>query len=191
MGLFSGLYDRVLTWSRHRHAPWYLGGLSFAESSFFPIPPDVLLAPMVLAKPQRGFILALLTTATSVAGGVAGYAIGYLALDAIEPVLREVHYWDRYLEVRSWFEEYGLWAVLLAGFSPIPYKLFTIAAGAMTMSMPLFVLASALGRGARFFLVAALMKYGGAPMEQRLRKHVDTIGWATVGIAVVAYLLLR
>lgn len=191
MGVFQGLYDRVLNWSRHRHAPWYLGGLSFAESSFFPIPPDVLLAPMVLASPQRGLALALLTTVASVLGGVAGYAIGLLALDAVEPLLREIHYWPRYLEVRGWFERYGLWAVLLAGFSPIPYKLFTIAAGALAMSMPLFLVGSILGRGARFFLVASLMKWGGAPMEERLRRHVDSIGWATVALAVVAYLLLR
>jgi len=191
MRLFGPLYDRVLSWARHPHAPWYLGGLSFAESSFFPIPPDVMLAPMTLARPEAAMRLALLTTLASVAGGVAGYAIGYFAIDFAEPWMREAGYWDGYTQVRVWFERWGFWAVLAAGFSPIPYKLFTIAAGTLGMFLPAFVAASFLGRGARFFLVASLIRAGGPAMERRLRTHVEILGWAFVVILVIAYLLLK
>ncbi|MGI9309550.1 MAG: YqaA family protein [Gammaproteobacteria bacterium] len=190
MRLFSGLMDRVLEWSRHRHAPWYLGGLSFAESSFFPIPPDVMLAPMVLAKPETAWRLAGITTVTSVAGGIAGYLIGVWAMDMITPVLHDYGYWEAFEKSQVWFREWGFWAVLAAGFSPIPYKIFTIAAGAMSMMFAPFVLASAVGRGARFFMVAALMAWGGPRFEEHLRRYIDIIGWACVVLGVVVYLLL-
>ena len=192
MRLFSRLYDRVLSWASHPHAEWYLGGLSFAESSFFPIPPDVLLAPMTLAQPAQGRRLATLTTVSSVIGGLAGYLIGFFAFEAVEPLLRELDYWEGYLRARSWFERWGFWAILAAGFSPIPYKLFTIAAGALAMNLPLFAVASLVGRGARFFLVAGLISWGGAPMERGLRRHIDVIGGAAVVVLVVAsYLVWR
>ena len=182
MRIFSRLYERVLSWSGHPKAEWYLGALSFAESSFFPVPPDVLLAPMTLAKPAMGPRFALTTTMASVVGGVAGYLIGYFALEAITPWLIDLGYMDNYNTVRGWFETWGFWAVLAAGFSPIPYKLFTIAAGALAMFMPLFLLASLVGRGARFFLVAGLVMWGGPKVEQRLRTHIDTIGWTVVNV---------
>lgn len=188
MRIFSPLYLRMMQWSRHRHAPWYLGGVSFAESSFFPVPPDVMLAPMCLAQQSRAWHFALLTTLTSVAGGIAGYAIGYFAFDAIEPWLRESHHWGSYQSAVAWFDKYGFWAIFAAGFSPIPYKVFTIAAGALSMAMLPFVLASFIGRGARFFLVAGLMKWGGARMEEKLRQHIDRIGWATVIVIGIALL---
>lgn len=191
MRLFGTLYDRVLAWAGHRHAPRYLGALSFAESSFFPIPPDVMLAPMTLAKPEAAGRYALLTTVASVAGGLAGYAIGYFALEVVEPWLHAAGYWEGYIEVREWFERWGFWAVLAAGFSPIPYKLFTIAAGTLAMFLPAFVVASAVGRGARFFLVAYLVRWGGPAVERRLKTHIEILGWAFVGLLVIAYLLLR
>jgi membrane protein YqaA with SNARE-associated domain len=191
MRLFGPLYDRVLSWSGHPHAPWYLAGLSFAESSFFPIPPDVMLAPMTLARPARWHRLAFLTTITSVLGGLAGYAIGYFALDLIEPWLRSSDYWDGYVEVQGWFETWGFWAVLVAGFSPIPYKLFTISAGALAMFLPLFAIASFVGRGARFYLVAWLIRTGGPAMESRLRQHVELLGWIAVALVVLAVVFLH
>lgn len=189
MRLFSPLYARAMRWARHRHAPAYLGTMSFAESSFFPVPPDVMLAPMCLARPERAWNLALLTTLTSVAGGLAGYAIGYFAFEAIAPWLRTTQYWTGYQTAVAWFEEYGFWAVFIAGFSPIPYKVFTIAAGALSMALAPFTLASIIGRGARFYLVAGLMKWGGARMEAALHRYVDRLGWATVAL-VGAVLLL-
>lgn len=191
MRLFSALYDRVMRWSRHRHAERYLAVLSFSESSFFPVPPDVLLAPMALARPDRAWRFAAVTTVASVVGGVAGYAIGWLAIEAIEPLLVQFDYVDAYERAVLWFEEYGFWAVLVAGFSPIPYKIFTIAAGALAMFLPGFVLASFVGRGARFFIVAGLLKWGGERMERHLKRHVDTLGWITVAAVVVAVLVLR
>lgn len=191
MRLFGPLYDRVLHWAGHPHARWYLGGLSFAESSFFPVPPDVMLAPMALARPVDAWRLALLTTVTSVAGGVFGYMIGYFALEMIEPRLVSAGYWDGYLQARSWFETWGFWAILAAGFSPIPYKLFTVAAGAMSMFLPVFVLASLVGRGGRFFLVAGLIRWGGAPMEAQLRRHVEFLGWLLVGLLLLAWFLVQ
>jgi membrane protein YqaA with SNARE-associated domain len=191
MRVFGPLYDRVLSWAAHPKARWYLGGLSFAESSFFPVPPDVMLAPMTLARPVDAWRLALLTTLASVAGGVLGYLIGYFALDLVEPWMVSAGYWEGYLEVRDWFQIWGFWAVLAAGFSPIPYKLFTIAAGALAMFLPVFVLASIVGRGGRFFLVAGLIRWGGAPMEARLRRHVEFLGWLLVILLLFAWFLVQ
>ena len=189
MRLFSPLYARAMHWARHRHAPVYLGTMSFAESSFFPVPPDVMLAPMCLARPERAWRFALLTTVTSVAGGLAGYAIGYFAFEALAPWLQTTKYWASYQTAVQWFSDYGFWAVFIAGFSPIPYKVFTIAAGALSMALLPFTLASIIGRGARFYLVAGLMKWGGERMEAALHRYVDRIGWATVALAALAIAL--
>lgn len=191
MRLFGRLYDRVLSWSGHPRAVWYLGGLSFAESSFFPVPPDVLLVPMALARRERTFFYALVTSVASVLGGIAGYLLGYYALETTSVILERLGYWDPegYETIRAWFEEWGFLTVFLAGFSPIPYKLFTIGAGAVSMSLPLFVLASAVSRSARFFLVAGLTYWGGHRIEPKLKPYIDTIGWSVVGLLVVAFLL--
>lgn len=185
MKIFSGLYDKVLSWSKHRYAPRYLCGLSFAESSFFPIPPDVMLAPMVLSRPEKAWNFALLTTLFSVLGGIAGYSIGYFSIEAIQPWLIEHGYADTLDKAKTWFNQYGVWAVLAAGFSPIPYKIFTITAGALSLFFPGFLIASIIGRGARFFLVAGLVKAGGEKMEKQLRKHVEVLGWIFVALIVV------
>ena len=185
MRLFASLYERVLSWAGHRHAERYLGALSFAESSFFPIPPDVMLAPMCLAQRARAWRFASVTTVTSLAGGIAGYAIGYYLLEAIEPWLHDMGYWPAYLSGRQWFDEWGVWAVFVAGFSPIPYKIFTISAGAAVLNFPGFVIASAIGRGARFFLVAGLIVAGGQRMADVLPKYVERIGWLLVLLAII------
>ncbi|MDV3237483.1 MAG: DedA family protein [Gammaproteobacteria bacterium] len=191
MGLFDGLYQRAMRWARAPRAPWYLAGLSFAESSFFPIPPDVMLAPMSLAQPARAWRFAFITTVASTLGGLFGYAIGYFALDLIEPLIRDTHYWDGYLKARAWFDEWGFWAVFIAGFSPIPYKVFTIAAGSMAMALGPFALASVIGRGARFYLVAGLLAWGGPRMEQTLARYIEWLGWGVVAVLGLAYFALR
>lgn len=185
MRLFGRLYDRVLAWSAHRHAERYLAALSFAESSFFPIPPDVMLAPMCLARRARAWRFAAVTTIASLLGGVAGYAIGYFLFETLEPWLRESDYWAAYRTGRAWFDTWGVWAVLIAGFSPIPYKIFTIAAGVATLNLPAFMLASFAGRGARFFLVAGLIVAGGERMAELLPKYVERIGWSVVVVGVI------
>ncbi len=178
-------------WARHPKAPWFLGGLSFAESSFFPVPPDVMLAPMSLAKPNKAWYYATLTTVTSVLGGILGYFIGVFAFDLIEPILHNYGYYDRYELAKNWFETWGFWAIFVAGFSPIPYKVFTIASGVVGMAFLPFVLASLVGRGLRFFMVAGLMAWGGEPMEKKLHKYMDIIGWLTVGLIVILWLIYR
>lgn len=191
MELFSPFYRRAMAWSRHPRAPWYLGIMSFTESSFFPVPPDVMLAPMSLAQPHRAWHFALLTTLTSVAGGLFGYVIGYFAIEALLPWLQASSYASAYATAVAWFGEWSFWAVFIAGFSPIPYKVFTIAAGALSMALLPFTLASVIGRGARFFLVAGLMKWGGACMEETLHRYVDRLGWATVVVVVLALLVYK
>ncbi|WP_262966673.1 YqaA family protein [Methylobacter psychrophilus] len=183
--MFQKSYDKILQLSRHRHASRYLFVLSFTESSFFPIPPDVMLAPMALAQPDKAFRFALLTTIASVLGGIFGYMIGYFLFDRIEPWLQTTHYWDSYLIAQSWFKDWGFWAVFVAGFSPIPYKVFTIAAGAMNMVFLPFVIASIIGRGGRFFLVAMLLAAGGAKFESKLREYMDRLGWTIVALVVI------
>ena len=191
MKIFSPLYERVMRWSRHPHAPWYLGGLSFAESSFFPIPPDVMLAPMSLGQPRRALFFATLTTLASVLGGMAGYLIGIWAFDLVEPLLQDSGYHEKYLHARAWFDEWGVIAIFIAGFSPIPYKVFTITAGVVSMAFLPFVFASFVGRGARFYLVALLMAWGGEAMEEKLRRWVDWLGWLTVLLVIMIVALYK
>lgn len=192
MKLFSSIFDKVMVWSRHRHAQFYLSGLSFVESCVLPFPPpDVMLAPMSLANPSRAWWYAALTTVMSVLGGLMGYVIGVFFFELIEPVLHSAGYWDTYQLAVSKFNEWGVWAVFIAGFSPIPYKIFTISAGALQMAVLPFVIASLLGRGARFFMVAALMVWGGEKMEKQLRQYVDLIGWIVVVLVVVLYFIFK
>lgn len=191
MKIFSALYERAMAWARHRHAPWYLCGLSFSESSFFPIPPDVMLMPMCMANPARAWWFASLTTLASVLGGLFGYLIGAYAFEVIEPMIRGGAFWDKYLQAQAWFADWGFWAIFIAGFSPIPYKVFTIAAGVASMALLPFTIASLIGRGARFFLVAGLMAWGGARMEGVLRRYVDRLGWAVVVLSLVGLLLYK
>jgi membrane protein YqaA with SNARE-associated domain len=191
MKFFSRLYERVMRWAVHRHAPWFLAGLSFAESSFFPVPPDVMLAPMSLANTKKAWGFAAIATAGSVVGGIVGYLIGSFAFEVISPWIESAGYGDKYQMAVAWFEEWGVWTILIAGFSPIPYKVFTIASGVIAMAFLPFVLASFVGRGARFFLVAGLMVWGGERMEQHLRRYIDILGWLIVGLVIVAYIIYR
>ncbi|MGI9311447.1 MAG: YqaA family protein [bacterium] len=192
MKLFAPLYDRVMAWSRHPRAARYLAAVSFCESSFFPIPTAVMLAPMVLADRRRAWHLARLATVASVLGGVFGYGIGYFLFDQLgEPIINFYHANERFAEMQQWFGEYGVWLVLLAGVTPIPYKIFTIASGLLGLSLPWFVLASLAGRAAQFFLVAALLRWGGARLEQALAKWMEPIGWSALALIAIGYLWWR
>ena len=189
--IFGPLYDRVLGWSAHPHAPRYLAAMSFAESSFFPIPPDVMLVPMAVARPERTAWLALITTLASVAGAVLGYAIGYFALETLLPWIEQAGLGDAYRRAVVWFDQWGLWVVLLAGFTPIPYKAFTIAAGALSLSLVPFLVGSLIGRGARFALVASVAGLLGPRVEPMVRRWIEWLGWAVLALAVVAWLFWR
>lgn len=192
MKLFTAMYDWTLQWAEHKFAPRVLALLTFAESVFFPIPPDVLLAPMVLAKPEKAWRLASLTTIASILGGAVGYLLGYWMFEPwIQPIITEFGYQHRFDKAMVWFSEWGVWVVFIAGFSPVPYKLFTVSAGFLHMAFLPFMLASAIGRGMRFFLVAGLIQWGGSAMEKSLRKWVDVLGWGFVVLIAIAYFVLK
>jgi len=179
-----------MQWARHRYATYWLALVSFTESSCFLIPPDVMLAPMTLAKPDKAWFYAALTTISSVLGGLLGYFIGVFAFQIIEPWLYSLGYIETYHLAEQWFMQWGFWAILLAGFTPIPYKIFTIASGVAGMALLPFVIGSTIGRGARFFLVAGLMRWGGQALESQLRKWIDLIGWMMVVLVVIGYFIL-
>lgn len=186
MKLFSKLYDACLRWAKHKYASTYLAILTFAESVFFPIPPDVMLAPMVLARPHKAWSLAALTSVASVFGGVAGYFLGaFLYEPVVLPFVEMMGYQDKLQTIISYFNDYGIWVVFLAGFTPIPYKLFTVSAGMLSMAFIPFLIASAIGRAGRFFLVAGILYWGGEKMEHKLRQYIDTIGWTVIALVVL------
>ncbi len=184
------LTRRVADWADRPHAEYTLAGLSFAESSFFPVPPDVLLAPMTLAHPDRGWRYALLVTVASVLGGALGYLIGMYGMEFVTPWIAHWGMESSLQQAEALFAEYGIWIVFLAGFSPIPYKLFTITAGALAMSFPLFLLASLVGRGGRFYLVAAFVIWGGERFLAMERAWMARLGWIAVTLGLI-YVLLR
>ncbi|WP_233081061.1 YqaA family protein [Rheinheimera soli] len=192
MKIFQWMYDKALVWAKHRHAERYLAGLSFTESVIFPIPPDVMLAPMALAQPAKAWRFAWVTTLFSVLGGIFGYFLGlWLYEPVVLPVVESLGYQETFAKVEHWFTTYGVWVVFIAGFSPIPYKLFTVGAGLMSMAFLPFVIASFVGRASRFFLVAGLMYWGGEKMQQKLRDIVDWLGWGTVALGGILYLVYR
>ncbi len=181
-----------MVWAKHKNAPWFLSGMSFAESVIFPVPPDVMLAPMSLAQRNKAWFYATITTIASVLGGILGFLLGWFAFESlIEPWVIELGYQAKLDKAVSWFEQYGVWVVFIAGFSPIPYKIFTITAGMMHMAFLPFVIASLISRGTRFFIVAGLMYWGGPPFEKKLRLHIDTMGWGVIILAVILYFTLR
>ncbi len=174
-----------MVWAAHPHAERYLVGISIFESIFFPIPTALMVAPMAVARPDRAVRIAMIATVMSVLGGIVGYYLGYFAINAIEPIIKDVGYWDKYLIAQSWFADWGFWAVVVAGFSPIPFKLFTLSAGALSMAILPFILAACVGRAAHFFLVALLMAWAGPKMEPMVRKYIEWLGWLTVALVVL------
>ncbi|MFY7697445.1 MAG: YqaA family protein [Legionella sp.] len=191
IAIFSSIYDKTLLWSNHRHAHYYLAGVSFAESSFFPIPPDIMLISMGLACPNRSWQYAWIATLFSVMGGIVGYIIGYYCMAILLPYILSSSYATSYEHMLTWFKDGGLWMVMIAGFTPVPYKLFTLTAGAMHLQWTPFVIGSILGRGLRFFLVSALLFFLGETLQQRLRPCIDLLGWSILIIVVLMYLLIK
>lgn len=182
------LYQTVLSLAGSRRAPWALAAVSFAESSFFPIPPDVMLAPMVLARRERAFVYAGICTAASVAGGVLGYAIGFY----LEPVglalLKLMGHAEGQATFHDWFAQWGLAVILIKGLTPVPYKLVTIASGLAHFSFVTFVWASVLTRGARFFAAAAILKYYGPALLAEFERRMSL--YVIVGVGGLAALWL-
>lgn len=176
-GPFRRLYDWTLRLSAHRRAPWWLAGLTAAESIFFPIPTDIMLAPMTQARPQMWWRFALLTTVFSVLGGLVGYALGIWLLEAVLPMIEAAGKREAYDLTQDWFARYGFWAVFLAGVTPIPFKVFTVSAGAAGMALLPFFIGCLVGRAVRFFAVAGLVRLYGAKVEQRVLPYIDSLGW--------------
>ena len=181
--MLRNLYNRVLALAGTRWALPALAGVSFAESSFLPIPPDALLIPMVLARRERAWLYALVCTLGSVLGGLLGYAIGFFLAPLGVWILNHIGHAGGLQSFQSWYARYGVWVILVKGLTPIPYKLVTIASGLARFSLPMFVGASLLTRGARFFIEAGLLRHPQA--RTLLDRH---LGWA-VGLAVLLLVL--
>jgi membrane protein YqaA with SNARE-associated domain len=188
--VINRLYSRTLAMAAHRHAMAAMAVISFAESSFLPLPPDFLLVPMILAQPRRAWLIAAVCTITSVAGGYIGYAIGFFLFDAVGlPVLEFYHMMDKYEAFKAAFAEWGAWIIVIKGLTPIPFKLVTIASGAAQFDLLAFTMASLVSRSLRFFLLAALLRRFGEPIrdfiERRLMLVTSMIAAALVGGFVV------
>ncbi|MEH6758290.1 MAG: YqaA family protein [Parasphingorhabdus sp.] len=183
--MLKRLYDWMLEKAGHRHATRWLAGFSFTESSFFPIPPDVLLAPMCLAKPEKSFYYALICSVFSVLGALLGYAIGYFLFETIGIAILDFYgLADKFDSFAQSFNEQGWLVVLLAGFTPLPFKVVTIAAGSTAMPLYIMVIAAIISRSARFFIVAALLRFFGPPMKEWIDKNF-ALTTAVVGILFV------
>jgi membrane protein YqaA with SNARE-associated domain len=186
------LYDRVLRLSASPLAPFWLALIAFAESSFFPVPPDVLLVPMALARPERAFRYALICTAASVVGGMLGYLIGYALFDVLaRPLLHFYHYEDAFAAFQARFQQYGVYIILIKGLTPIPYKIVAIASGAAKFDFAVFVGASVLTRGARFYLIALLLRQFGEPVRTFIEGRLGLVLGVTAIFAVIGFVAIK
>ncbi|MEO0916473.1 MAG: YqaA family protein [Pseudomonadota bacterium] len=186
------LYDWTLSLSAHPHALWALAIVSFAESSFFPIPPDLILIPMVLARPNKAFLIAGVCLVASVLGGVFGYAIGYFAYQEIGvPIFEALGKMDSIEEFNERFRDVGFWAVLVGGLTPFPYKVMTILSGSTGMPLGTFIVSSIVSRGLRFFIVAGLLWKFGAPIKVFIEKYLGLLFTLFVALLIGGFYLLR
>lgn len=192
MKIFEKIYDKALQWSKHRLAVYWLSLLSFIEAIFFPIPPDVMLIPMSMSKPQKAMRFAIYATIFSVVGGAIGYGVGYFASDWVRETIANWGYQGHFDRVMKWFDEYGIAIIFVAGgFSPVPYKVFTLCAGLLHMSFFPFLITSLVARASRFVMVAKLSAWGGEKYAEKIRRSIELLGWAVVIIAVLLYLVLK
>ena len=192
MVLIRKLYDWVLRWAATPYAIPALFIVSFVESSFFPIPPDVLLIAMVVAIPAGWLRFALICSVGSVLGGMFGYLIGYQFMDLIgNRIVGFYHFQEKWDKIGLLYEKYNAWAVAAAGFTPLPYKVFTLSAGAFKINFPIFILASAASRSARFFLVAALLYKFGPPVKALIEKHFNLFTVVFCVLLVLGFFILK
>ena len=174
--MFRRLYNWMMEMAEHPKALWALSAVSFAESSFFPLPPDIMLIPMVLAKRAKAFVYASYAAIFSVAGGILGYAIGYFLYETIgQPVLDFYGYGDKFSSFADQYNEWGAWIVLMAGLTPFPYKVITIASGVTGLAFPVFMLASIVARSIRFFAVSALLYWFGPQIRSFIEKYFGLV----------------
>jgi membrane protein YqaA with SNARE-associated domain len=186
------LYMRTLALAASPRAGWWLFGIAFAEASFFPVPPDALLIPMALARPDRAWRLAAICLVGSVIGGALGYLIGYAVFDQLARPLIELYgYGDRFASFQALYARWGLWLILVKGLTPIPYKIVTIASGAAGFNFWIFMAASLVTRGARFFIVAALLRYYGTPVRDFIERRLTLVTSLLAAGIVGGFLVLR
>ena len=192
--MLTALYNITIRWALHPRAPFFLALLSFIESSFFPIPPDIMLAPMSMAKPKSAWHYAMIATSFSVIGGIFGYFLGYFLFESVmQPFIVKFGYLNAYQTVLQWFDKWGFFAVLIAGATPIPYKMFTVGAGVLRFNLPWFILASILGRGLRFFLLSTLLKFNSNKIDYFFRTFLAKsflAKYSKIFIMIIVLLLL-
>ncbi len=192
MEWFRKLYDWVLHWAETPYGVWALFVLAFCESSFFPVPPDPLLIALAISIPARSFRFALICSAGSVLGGAFGYLIGYHLMEIIgRPILEFYGGMEHFNAIQEVFREYDAWAIGIAGFTPVPYKVATIAAGACQINFPLFVVVSFLSRSARFFLVGGLIYFFGAPIRKFIDTHFNRLAIAFVVLLILGFVVIK
>ena len=183
--IIKKIYDWAMSIAAKSNAVWALVVISFIESSFFPIPPDIFLIPLILAQREKAFRLALYCTIASVLGGYFGYGIGYLLDDAVlTPLLTDWHMIDAFNRFKDWYHEWGAWVVFMAGLTPFPYKIVTIASGAVGLNLFIFTIASIISRGLRFFFIAWLLYRWGKPMKEYIEKN---LGWLSILFAFLLF----
>jgi len=186
------LYARTLALASSPRAPWWLAVIAFAEASFFPIPPDVLLVPMALARPEKAWRFAFICTLASVAGGALGYFIGYAVFDQLaRPLIAFYGYAGRFEAFQAMYAQYGLWIILVKGLTPIPYKIVTIASGAAHFDFAVFMAASVATRGARFFLVATLLHFFGETVRVFIERRLTLVTSLVAAGVIGGFLVLR
>ena len=192
MNIFRNLYDWTLAKSSKKEAPWFLGIISFAESSFFPLPPDILLIPMVLANKAKAFFFASVCTLSSVAGGILGYIIGILLFNSLGVILISFYnLQDALEEFRNYYNSYGAWIVIMAGFTPFPFKVITIASGLFQLNFFIFLICSIISRGARFYLIAGLLYLFGDKIKLFIDKYFNLLTILFFIILIGSILIIR
>jgi len=186
------LYDWTLGLAQHRHALWALAVVAFVESSFFPIPPDILMIPMIIARPNRAWLIAGVALLASVLGGLLGYAIGALAFESLgQPILASLGKADAMAEFSTRFNDMGFWAVLVAGVTPFPYKVITIMSGWTGMPLGIFIMTSILARGLRFFVVAGLLWRFGAPIRDFIERRLGMMFTLAVALLIGGFMVVK
>jgi membrane protein YqaA with SNARE-associated domain len=191
-GPLKKLYDRCMTWIAGPYGSWALFAIAFIESSFFPLPPDVFLIAMCIAAPSRSFKYAAVCAVGSVLGGAFGYGLGFFFMESLgQQIISWYGLEDKYLTVQELYRTYDAWAVGAAGFTPLPYKLFTITAGAFKLNFPTFLIASLLSRSARFFLVAAFIWKFGAPVQRYIDRYFNILSVVFMVLLIGGFVLIK
>ena len=190
--MIRGLYNWTMQLGQSRYALWALALIAFLESSAFPIPPDALIIPMIIALPQRAFLIAAVATVFSVLGGVFGYYIGAVLFDTIgQPLLDFYGKAEQFEHFSDTYNEYGAWAVLVAGITPFPYKVITILSGSTNLDFGVFMLSSVLARAFRFFVIAALLWKFGVPIRNFIEKRLGLVFTVALGLLLGGFVLVK